>query len=186
VLQDYIQESAHIQPTTYLAVGQIPASRVGTRHLPGHQQHAQAVGPGRGRLAHAQILVEGDTMKTVWVVTSGKYSDYCIQSIFSTKDKADAYVNLNNAHLKDYDRYNEPEEYGVDIPRLLNGSLDFIVYLPRHGEALIELRDIGSFVEESPDNVFVHIANAVKATPDRILKIAQDRRVELLAKQERV
>ncbi len=50
----------------------------------------------------------------VYVVTQGQYSDFHIERMFSTLEKAEAFVG-NGANLDEYDRYNI-EEYDVDIP----------------------------------------------------------------------
>ena len=42
----------------------------------------------------------------VYVVTSGTYSDYCIEAIFSDKKKAEVYSGIHS--------YNEVEEWEVD------------------------------------------------------------------------
>lgn len=50
---------------------------------------------------------------TIYVVTSGSYSDYGIQGIFSTREKADRYISeYNKAHT--YSDINNVEEYNLD------------------------------------------------------------------------
>lgn len=50
-------------------------------------------------------------MKTVYVLTSGEYSDYHISGVFSTKKKAERFI-LNNP-TGSYDRY-DIEEWELD------------------------------------------------------------------------
>lgn len=52
-------------------------------------------------------------MKTIYIVTSGCYSDYSIDAVFSTKEKAEAYiVSLNEP--KDKYGPSQIEEYELD------------------------------------------------------------------------
>lgn len=48
-------------------------------------------------------------MEKVFIVTSGEYSDYDIKAVFSTREKAEAYINA-----KGTDYYWEVEEWDVD------------------------------------------------------------------------
>lgn len=49
---------------------------------------------------------------TIYVVTSGDYSDYGIEAMFSTREKAQAYIDARN--LNDYDEGREVNEWIVD------------------------------------------------------------------------
>ena len=44
-------------------------------------------------------------MAKIYIVTSGDYSDYCIEAVFSTKEKAEEYVQQHgmNYRVEDYD-----------------------------------------------------------------------------------
>ncbi len=55
-------------------------------------------------------------MANVWVVTSGEYSDYGIDAIFSTEEKAEAY--LAQAKLVKLDSRIEPYELDVPVPEV--------------------------------------------------------------------
>ena len=67
----------------------------------------------------------------IYVVTSGSYSDYGIDAIFSTKEKAESFVRLGNEKIRNYAKY-EVEEWDLDacadqIPRAtyeVRGSYD--------------------------------------------------------------
>lgn len=52
-------------------------------------------------------------MRTVWLVGSGEYSDYGIEAIFSTKEKADAAVAENRSR-KTYSQWHDPVEFVLD------------------------------------------------------------------------
>ena len=44
-------------------------------------------------------------MAKIYIITSGEYSDYCINAVFSTKEKAEEYVQQHgtNYRVEDYD-----------------------------------------------------------------------------------
>jgi len=50
----------------------------------------------------------------IYVVTSGQYSDYGINGVFTVKEKAQKYVDIYNACEADYDSA-RIEEYEADI-----------------------------------------------------------------------
>jgi len=58
-------------------------------------------------------------MKTVYVVTSGTYSDYGVNAIFSSKQKAQAYIDTVNNKTEGWQQLDEPriEEWLMDIPK---------------------------------------------------------------------
>lgn len=49
--------------------------------------------------------------KTIYVVTSGSYSDYTISGVFSTKEGADRYISESSKHCYSEDRV---EEFQLD------------------------------------------------------------------------
>lgn len=51
-------------------------------------------------------------MKTAYVITSGRYSDYSINSVFSTRDKAEKFI-ADNPNQGRYDKL-EIEEWEID------------------------------------------------------------------------
>lgn len=60
-------------------------------------------------------------MKKVYVVTSGCYSDYAIDRIFSTKDAANLFIALHEDD--EWTDYNEVEEWEVDSDTF-DGSIE--------------------------------------------------------------
>lgn len=48
--------------------------------------------------------------QTVWVVTSGSYSDYGINAIYATEAHARAHIDIHRARER-HDDYNDPEEW---------------------------------------------------------------------------
>jgi hypothetical protein len=59
----------------------------------------------------------GGAMKKVWIVTSGAYSDYHVDAIFSTKKKAEQYVAFEMEGANDYYKEQTIEERDMDIPQ---------------------------------------------------------------------
>ena len=73
-------------------------------------------------------------MSKVYIVTSGEYSEYYIDAVFSTRKKAEEFVDYNGPSF-------EIEEYEMDVPfeksvKLWKVTLDFnnfnMVYCDRH------------------------------------------------------
>lgn len=53
-------------------------------------------------------------MTKVYAVSSGEYSDYGIEHIFSTKEKAEEFIKLQTEYGDRWAHYNEVEEYELD------------------------------------------------------------------------
>jgi len=53
----------------------------------------------------------------VYIVTSGEYSDYKIEAVFSDKGKAEEFVEVCDKAITYYDKYYKIEEYYLDIPK---------------------------------------------------------------------
>ena len=78
---------------------------------------------------------------TVWVVTSGEYSDYQVEAIFSAKELAQEYVDTIRAEYKRLNEklwtcFHDPEEWELD-PKdgqwIKQGRKAFEVYMLRDG-----------------------------------------------------
>ncbi len=63
-----------------------------------------------------------------WVVTYGSYSDFTIDCIFSTEEKAREYIE--KMRYFDSDINGEPEEYEVDDPAVMKRNYARIEYYP--------------------------------------------------------
>ena len=64
----------------------------------------------------------------VYIVTSGTYSDYHIEAVFSTEEKAKAYIEIHG----DYDN-RMIEEYYVDVESTEREKAIYIVYISSNG-----------------------------------------------------
>lgn len=75
-------------------------------------------------------------MSKIYVVTSGEYSDYGIDAIFSTKEKAQEYITIrtnseyiwNELEIEEYelDRMAEPPEFVFVEKDLYKGSVQWV------------------------------------------------------------
>ena len=67
----------------------------------------------------------------VYIVTSGAYSDYEIDAVFSTREMAEKYIATNNTH--DYP-YEYIEEYEVDSNEVITNNIIYYHYryMPMH------------------------------------------------------
>ena len=97
--------------------------------------------------------------KTVWIVTSGEYSDYRYHGIFSTEEKAKEYA----AKLCTERNHDVPDCTAVEVDALEDAEmrLTYICHLDIGGnvvkeftgsEALVSLRDRGSSNPCNPNN----------------------------------
>src|SRR5574340_636286 len=77
----------------------------------------------------------------VWVLTSGVYSDYKIEAIFSSEEKAYEYTaRFPGSHISEY---NDLEEMEVDPfeQEIKNGYSYFRVYMQENGDGEIHKED---------------------------------------------
>ena len=86
--------------------------------------------------------------KVVFAVNSGSYSDYRIDAIFSTKDKAEAYMKAVSG-----DDYNAIEEYEMDPPvtdLIKRGYSIWMVHMLVDGTTeRVEQRELDSYAVSS-------------------------------------
>ena len=74
-------------------------------------------------------------MIKVYLVSSGRYSDYGIEQVFSTKEKAEEYIRLSKEYSDE--SLNEIEEYELDpqikLPHHFKFKYFYNVYMDRYG-----------------------------------------------------
>ena len=77
-------------------------------------------------------------MKTIYIVTQGSYSDYHIVSVFSTRELAEKFIELQPP--PGYDEY-EIEEYYLDqnVKQIKSGLRLYKVTMKRDGESSADL-----------------------------------------------
>ena len=129
-------------------------------------------------------MERGGVMK-VYVVQSGEYSDRGIECIFSTREKAELYVETYNSCTK----WNEAdiEEYELDSVFLDDGRMAFSAEKSRSGKWLVMpcpyeyAKTRYPIINKTNAIIFVYAKDA-----DHALKIAQDIYAEEMAKKEGV
>ena len=121
----------------------------------------------------------GVDMKEIHIVTAGDYSDYTIYGVFSTQEKAQAYIDSREWS------YNDPgiESYDVDELAPPKGKHLFQVYMERDGTAS-KIEKAGSW--DDPEVKLMPIRNILMVVcwaRDEIhaAKIAGERRREFIA-----
>lgn len=126
-------------------------------------------------------------MKKVYVVTTGEYSDYSIEKIFSTREKAQEYINIVSVLGKE--DFNDIQEWELDDFKV---SKIYVQYCYTHSTFAADKIEIygNNDVTIPPDNLFTYPAGAFRFffslpyskrlanAPNKeelLLKIARDR-----------
>lgn len=118
------------------------------------------------------------TEKKVYIVTSGVYSDYRINAVFSTKTQAEAFVKLYATHYS----YFEPikvETYLLDLS--LEDWYTTIVKMTREGHVI----EVSSGFGSPPRDTFItdmgHLYSEVAGSDEeRAIKVTNERRTAML------
>jgi hypothetical protein len=89
-------------------------------------------------------------MKMIYAVSEGSYSDYRVSAIFSTKEKAQEFIDtMKKQSDSEYDDYNDIEEYQLDPPvadLLGRGYSVYRVLMLKNGNVeRVERTDNGSY-----------------------------------------
>lgn len=118
---------------------------------------------------------------TVWTVWKGYYSDQVMDAVFSTKEKAEQYIELMKHLDNDYNDF--PEEYVVDQPKKENERVS--IRITKSGEVL---HGYGLYfyagkeeVEERKDHFIVWVN--FQYDYDRMVKAARDKLAEYKARE---
>lgn len=126
----------------------------------------------------------------IYVVTSGEYSDYCIEAVFTDKEKAKLYCAAHEKYTADYPRI---EEYDTEDDAITGGAP-----VRRYCEVkVVTITDpdryyVKQFYGFARENSVVkdHFGYSVtfevrrKTSRERAIKIAQDMIAEYKAKGE--
>jgi len=144
-------------------------------------------------------------MDNVYVVTHGSYSDYQIDGIFSTKEKAQEFIDylVNNKdyiedNIMDFE-YGYGDEFNIETrsfdnfdgvqDKLNNGYKYFHVWMYRNGNSgYSEMLPSKNYTEShiakpegSPS--FIRFQVCAKS-PEHAVKVANERRIQLIANDE--
>lgn len=103
----------------------------------------------------------------IYIVTSGCYSDYGINAVFSTREKAQEYCDMHNNSSESWDSYSV-ETYAVDEPyeeipcvvmvKPCNGSVKAVLYSENEeGEYFPSCFDMDETVKDVLGTVFVKV-----------------------------
>ena len=128
-------------------------------------------------------------MTTIFGVTSGEYSDYHVEGLFDSQEKAQAYIDYENAHgygdfgIEEWElnQHYDPIQRGLTCYRV------FFVDITQ-GDATANPRSATDEVEVSSRNYRTHVPNYTTyvwaKNEQGALKIANERRVQFLLKLE--
>jgi len=105
----------------------------------------------------------------VFVITKGSYSDYRIETVFSTKEKAEEF--LRKAADKEFDgidsvldgEYNEIEEYEIDVDYTQNGLSGYEATITRYQKGKTYTR-VRLLAIENTSNIDFNIVSEVKSS----------------------
>lgn len=130
--------------------------------------------------------------RTVYLVSSGSYSDYGVQGVFSSKENAEKFISASKTYPRGND-FNDVEEYTLDFPiaPIDAGLTPFVVRMLQGGDQAVVERhapwaagpDRGHFVGHHPTagsaRTFVTFVWA--RDESHAVKIANEKRIALLA-----
>lgn len=112
----------------------------------------------------------------IYIVTSGRYSDYHICAVFSTKEKAEEYVQYHGTEHR-------IEEYGIDEEIKRDVKLWYVIFGIKDGEVIeafpteymAEERCDTCIVEESWHGELIIYFYVTSETYNKAIKIASER-----------
>jgi hypothetical protein len=127
-------------------------------------------------------------MKMIYAVSEGSYSDYRVSAIFSTKEKAQEFIDtMKKQSDSEYDDYNDIEEYQLDPPvadLLGRGYSVYSVLMLRNGNVeRVERTDNGSYDISSAGQS--HIWERTKAPAYRGKNVEDVLHMEVWAKDDK-
>lgn len=123
-------------------------------------------------------------MTTIFIVTSGSYSNYGINAVFTEKKYAEEYVKIFNI-LNSYDELRiEEYEANPHQEEIKKGRYPFWVQMSKDGEKLsVKISDIHGkdkrisyTYDKSHINIYCYAEDKLHA-----IKIANEKRIELIA-----
>ena len=133
---------------------------------------------------NALFMAPTDKPKTAYVVTSGEYSDYRVDGVFSDKEKADSFVTkaedrtIEQYNIDDEEQLREENWYRIDVHMCTSSKVKnvFVDDLRKSGEYFDAVRFI---LREDADDYFSFFLKALNR--DKAKAIALERFHALLA-----
>lgn len=116
--------------------------------------------------------------QTVYVVTSGEYSDYSIDAIFKTRELAEGYISLKG---NSYPGHWSIEEHTLNAAPAKTEYEALVNF--KTGEQYSDTRHVVAN-ERITYNLGASIIYGYGKTPEHALKAARDNRAKLMAEKE--
>lgn len=133
-------------------------------------------------------------MKTIYVITHGDYSDYSIMGVFSTKEKAEEFVQDYNASPRLYNGEATIEEYYLDWVETQEPN--FCILMDVNGKLYEEATSREGWFASGPNDECYGDTKCGPYKPDywmfrmkaksfeHAVKIANERRTQLIAMEK--
>lgn len=125
--------------------------------------------------------------KTIYVVTTGSYSDYQIKGMFSTKKKAQAFIDAvvlseaNSIEQYTLDAYSDEVERGLSPWRVLMGK-DGAVRRVSSTEYDLDIGcELACYFPRTPDSVTELQCTCWAKDEQHAVKIANEKRAQIIA-----
>lgn len=130
--------------------------------------------------------------KSVWLITSGEYSDYGIEGIFSTEENAKLAYELLKSNDR-YDSIHEPREWILDgdLDKVKQGKKLYRVSMKLNGDVIsvnlsITISEKEMFRENSNFNIENYFYGVCWAKDEKhAIKIVNEKRIQYLAQPRR-
>jgi len=127
--------------------------------------------------------------KKIYIVTSGEYSDYGIEAVFSTKEAAEKYATISNSTGGSFGYDYIVETYGVDVISTEAPTKVFarvfsngVVSINSNEDTNIE----DHFIELSDDSSIYVCVVRYSENKEVMIKAARDKRAQAEAEKEGV
>jgi hypothetical protein len=124
--------------------------------------------------------------KTLYMVTRGEYSDYCVLGVFSNKERAEQYKKAVAADNEIEEIELDPEDDKIHYP---DGYQAWEIEMDNEGNVIsndnVDIRS--AYNNNSPYHsrkMNCYIFTAVGATLEHAIKIVNERRAQMIANNE--
>ena len=133
-----------------------------------------------------------EKQKTIYVLTSGEYSDYHINGVYSSRELAQAFIDAVEGKLYPFGKrtYSDYmiEEYNLDeyADELKRGYLLWFVRMKRDGLVLEAYEDERSYIMDhlSGDQNRDFVNRCLAKDKEHAIKITNERRIQFLANEQ--